>query len=92
MRRSFPQTEQQTLHSLHISGLLLPGSAESWFSAVLGFCSVDLQWLSWTLLPRLKHFSSNAGDSSLAMFDLVDRPDDVDDVASDTAPQNVVSA
>ncbi|CAK0782522.1 hypothetical protein CVIRNUC_005740 [Coccomyxa viridis] len=32
------------------------------------------------------------GDSSLAMFELVDRPDDVGDVASDTAPQNVVSA
>ena len=33
-----------------------------------------------------------AGDSSLAMFELVDRPDDVGDVASDTAPQNVVRA
>jgi len=32
------------------------------------------------------------GDSSLAMFELVDKPDDVGDVASDTMPQNVVSA
>ncbi|CAL8470987.1 g10529 [Coccomyxa elongata] len=32
------------------------------------------------------------GDASLAMFELVERPDDVTDVAADTAPENVVSA
>ena len=34
----------------------------------------------------------HAGDSSLAMFELVDRPDDLGSVANDTAPKNVVSA
>ncbi|KAK9901274.1 hypothetical protein WJX75_003655 [Coccomyxa subellipsoidea] len=32
------------------------------------------------------------GDASLAMFELVERPDDVTDVAADTEPENVVRA
>ncbi len=34
---------------------------------------------------------ANAGDASLAMFELVERPEDVTDVAADTEPENVVS-
>lgn len=33
-----------------------------------------------------------AGDAALAMFELVERPDDVTDVVVDTEPENVVSA
>ena len=37
------------------------------------------------------HCCANTGDASLAMFELVERPDDVTDVAADTEPENVVS-